>query len=334
MRNYFSFRLKGLSIFVPCFVALVAVYAYCIVNAVMFQGESIFLADIAIDSNWVALFIVWFVSVYVLTSIMCGAVFFVVKRSVESLTYSENAFETDYRFGEYAKMVLPNILLVIVTAGIYLPWFANKLMKYFAARTTHNFNLMEFGGTPMTLFVYSVLLYALPLAVLSGIMDSIGPLEQSGDGMAIFWYILTMHGIFFFASMYTACIYPKWLLRFWYGNRRVASTATVWGGCWFIFGQMLLCLVTLCLYAPAACLKIYRYYIRKMVAGDEMVETRFGYDLRPWRDYFYLLGQGLLVLLTLGIYWPWGYARISERIINRIYVENEEKHSEPMPEWK
>ena len=152
--------------------------------------------------------------------------------------------------------------------------------------------------------------------------------------MAIFWYILTMYGIFFFVSIYTACIYPKWLLRFWYGNRCVASTATVWGGCWFIFGQMLLCLVTLCLYAPAACLKIYRYYIRKMVVGDEVVEARFGYDLKPWRDYFYLLGQGVLVFLTLGIYWPWGYARISERIINRIYVENEEKSSEPMPEWR
>lgn len=55
--------------------------------------------------------------------------------------------------------------------------------------------------------------------------------------------------------------------------------------------------------------------------------------MQPGRNYLFVLGQLLLTVVTLGLYFPWAYARVASLLVGRSYVEvQEERGREPMPE--
>ena len=92
-------------------------------------------------------------------------------------------------------------------------------------------------------------------------------------------------------------------------------------------------LVTLGLYYPMALLRVWRYYVGRLVLGREEVEDRFGFTMQPGRNYLFVLGQLLLTVVTFGLYFPWAYARVASLLVGRSYVEvQEERGREPMPE--
>lgn len=117
-----------------------------------------------------------------------------------------------------------------------------------------------------------------------------------------------------------------------YGRKRIMSSVQCGKAGWFIFGQVLLSGITLCLYLPMATIRIWRYYATRTVIGEDNIEKILGFSMTPKRDYFFILGQMLLTAITLGIYFPWGYARTMSRLIRQTYVETlETTSSEPMP---
>jgi len=70
-----------------------------------------------------------------------------------------------------------------------------------------------------------------------------------------------------------------------------------------------------------AYLNLYDYFIHKTESNIvDNQQIRFGYDINTSEDYIYILGQGLLAIVSLGIYYPWAIANIGKRFLNKTYM--------------
>lgn len=176
-----------------------------------------------------------------------------------------------------------------------------------------------------------VLLVAIPAFLYETVINEIAPLAtfamyQAGLTVTLVFILLVLLICFYEA------LYIKWYINMTYGRKRIMSSVQCGKAGWFIFGQLLLSGITLCLYLPMAALRIWRYYATRTVIGEDNIEKILGFSMTPKRDYFFILGQMLLTAITLGIYFPWGYARTMSRLIRQTYVETLENTSdEPIP---
>jgi len=68
-------------------------------------------------------------------------------------------------------------------------------------------------------------------------------------------------------------------------------------------------------------LKLYKYFAERTEANSAVANKKFGYDLESGKDFLFLWGQLLLTAITLGIWFPWAYSRINERVIGKTFVE-------------
>jgi uncharacterized membrane protein YjgN (DUF898 family) len=82
-----------------------------------------------------------------------------------------------------------------------------------------------------------------------------------------------------------------------------------------------LSIITLGIYAPVGSLRLYKYFAERTVARNEASVKKLGYDLEPTDDFLFMWGQILLVIITLGIYYPWAYCKISSRVFGKTYME-------------
>ncbi|MBP3332063.1 MAG: DUF898 family protein [Tidjanibacter sp.] len=334
MRNYFSFNLKTKAVLWPMLIVWLVFVLYSLGEYLLFGANKIFSLTTPVNLDLVLNVLLCGLLIFVALVVVCSALYFVVEKSVAAVVYKESVFDTDFRFGEFFKQILPDVLFSVLTLGLYAPWFLTRLVRYFSRRIVHGGNVLEFEGKPMMLFNISVLLYVLPMVAYEIAMKEVTERFAEDQSMLLFWSVLLL-GLFFVAiSLYTTGVYSKWLLKGWYGNRRLVSTASMWDGGWFVFGQLFLSLITIGLYAPAASLKIWRYFTQSLVVGTDKIEGRFGMELHMWRDWLYFLGQMLLLIITLGLYLPWYYKKVYGRFFARIYVESENKPTEPMPDFE
>ena len=65
----------------------------------------------------------------------------------------------------------------------------------------------------------------------------------------------------------------------------------------------------------------YRYFMHKTVAQSPEQVKHFGYELESSKDFFFIWGQSLLILVTLGIYFPWAVSKIGSRVLEKTYLE-------------
>lgn len=253
------------------------------------------------------------------------------RETIRSTSLEGDSFEPCYNSREYTMMCLKGVLLSTVTLGIYTPWFIKKLTAYFAENTAYNTNFFEFHGKGSSLFIYMVLLVAIPAFLYETVINEIAPLAtfamyQAGLTVTLVFILLVLLICFYEA------LYIRWYINMTYGRKRIMSSVQCGKAGWFIFGQVLLSGITLCLYLPMATIRIWRYYATRTVIGEDNIEKILGFSMTPKRDYFFILGQMLLTAITLGIYFPWGYARTMSRLIRQTYVETLEiTSSEPMP---
>lgn len=331
MRNYFTLNLKGKDVWIPMM---------CVIILGIFVGMLTHLPTIlcglrgscsvpsVCESTVLGWDLLWSVLAFMggivgFMVVVCIANFFITRKTVDGLSYKDAAFETDYNLKDYTWLVVKGTLLSVITFGIYSPWFITKLLNYFASNVTHNYNNMSFRGKPMTLLGIVVLFCVLPIVILPILFTLIF------DNALVLGMSLSMIAIFVALLLYCVLAY-RWLINFTYGNKRIVLKVSVGDGILFLLGQFLLMYITLGFYAPMAMLRIYRYFINRTVVGDEFIEGNFGMVLNPWRDWAYLWGQMLLCIVTLFIYSPWAYARISTRFIGKCYVDSVDKPKEPM----
>lgn len=330
MRNYFSCNIKGGKLFMPFIIFWLLLTGLVLADSIWFAPTSEMMPTIF---NWAYIW-KWAFNIMTLLlalSAMSLWLYHCTRETIRSTSLEGDSFEPCYNSREYTMMCLKGVLLSTVTLGIYTPWFIKKLTAYFAENTAYNTNFFEFHGKGSSLFIYMVLLVAIPAFLYETVINEIAPLAtfamyQAGLTVTLVFILLVLLICFYEA------LYIKWYINMTYGRKRIMSSVQCGKAGWFIFGQLLLSGITLCLYLPMAALRIWRYYATRTVIGEDNIEKILGFSMTPKRDYFFILGQMLLTAITLGIYFPWGYARTMSRLIRQTYVETlETTSSEPMP---
>lgn len=324
MRNYFDFDLKGSRIFVYVFMYIVLT---ALISVLL--GPNVDMSDPSAMSGGIIFKTI--LNIFCSILLTTAVAFFVVRSTIEAISYNGERLTTDYNFGNFFGTILLGAFLTAITCGIYYPWFLAKIIRYFAGNTTFRGNKFDFRSSGVTLFGLMVLCLILPIFLMLVFMSLIYVVAVSDGGfeiIAIIFAVLCV-GVMFCASIYQVC-YIRWIINFAYGPKVITTNVAVGNAALFIIGQVALSVITIGLYAPMAQLRIYRYFINRTMLGEEFVEDKFGFTLNVWKDYFYVLGQVVLAIITVGIYGAWAFANIYRRIISQTYVEVIESEKIPM----
>lgn len=330
MRNYFGFDLKGAKTVLPLLAGWGFMAAISVLYAWLMGAYAS--ADPVLDIRFFLGLLYSMLFFAAIQFVLLLVAYYFVKATVRAVSLSGERFEAGYEMAPYMMLCLRGTLLTTVTFGIYLPWFATSLVRYFASESSFRCNFLEFKGKASMLFIYMALFVTAPVFVIVSVFASISASVAEGEAGAVLLYILLWLALFLSVAVYRA-LALKWIMDFSYGtHKRIVSEAKGWHAGAFIFGQYILCLVTLGLYYPMALLRIWRYYVKRLVLGGGTVEDRFRFTMRPWANYLTILGQMVLVVVTAGIYYPWAYARIGRLLVSQTYVEVvEERSPAPMP---
>lgn len=115
---------------------------------------------------------------------------------------AESAFGFDGNWQDFAKIALPNLLLTIVTLGIYRFWATTRERQYLWSHTRFVDERLEWTGKGMELFIGFVLvllLFALPFFILGIVTESLILRGQEalalGLTLASFFVILYLTGL-------------------------------------------------------------------------------------------------------------------------------------------
>jgi uncharacterized membrane protein YjgN (DUF898 family) len=205
------------------------------------------------------------------------------------------------RGGELFIIFLVNVLLKIVTLGIYHFWAKTRVRRYLWSQTSVDGEHLEYSGTGLELFL--AFLKVLGLFVLLGIgyaaTSALLPLAAIVLGLvaAILWPVLLG------AALYGANRYK--LSRTQLRGIRFGLSGSAWDHGFKFLGYGILTVLTLGLYTP---------FMRMQLAAHTLDNTRFG------NAQFQFSGRGselfgaffitwLFTLPTLGLIWFWYLAK-------------------------
>ncbi|HYC05221.1 MAG TPA: DUF898 family protein [Azospirillaceae bacterium] len=175
------------------------------------------------------------------------------------------AFHYDGKLGEIARIWLRNLLLGIVTLGIYRFWGMTRLRRYFWSRLALDGERFEYDGTGMELFKGFLvsLLVLVPLALLPQLLILSGNAWVIGIGV-----LAVMLGIY-------------WVIFFaYYAGRRYRMSRTRWSGIrmgmdgsavsfgWLGLRTSLLTVITFSLYLPWQAVRLWEAEADTMRLGS------------------------------------------------------------------
>jgi hypothetical protein len=125
-----------------------------------------------------------------------------------------------------------------------------------------------------------------------------------------------------FLSAYIYGVYRWFFTNLRYQEHAVAWRTDFWGSVAFVWVQGLLSIITVGIYAPAASVQVYRYFInRTVVEKDEQPFGRLAFEGKVGKGFGLLWGQGLLSVITAGIYLPWAIARVGRWFLSNTSFE-------------
>jgi len=208
------------------------------------------------------------------------------------------------RRGPLFKLVLKNILLNVVTLGIFRFWAKTRVRRYFWSNIVIGGEPLEYTGRGLELLIgfLIVLVVLVPLSLLQSGLDL---LLQSGSFILAGAFNVVYLAVFLYLIQFA-------LFRMW----RYRLTRTQWRGIRFgldgsafryagrAFLWMIAQMATLGVVTPWANVDLMRYKVRKVHFGD----TQFGLEgrgrdlLKPW-------------LITMGIPLVIGIAGVAGMIV-------------------
>lgn len=317
-RKFLECNLSGRSLMWPVWGVLAVGIAVALISnlyvCVGCEGTPFF-------PNFVVLSVVTpFVAIYLLSMLA----FSITKKSAEACGFQGERAEADYVFGIYYKRLLLGALLCVISCGLYLPWFVADLTKSLVGGISYKGVKFDFHGTGVDLLSILVLGLILPfvvLVVVLGVVTAGGIFAESVVANIVGMVMIMAASIAIYSLSYA--LLARWMLRLSYGDKVIKSNFSLLGAILYIVEQWAFTIFTLGLYAPMMSLRIMKYFVSEITYGEGRDCVRLGMRLRSWRDWAYVWGQMLLVVVTLGIYTPWCYARLMNRFVPRIYIDPE-----------
>lgn len=328
MKNYFKFNLTGnkvLPVWIVFMVLFLIPYIFVQYKLQGFKTQSHDPQEVMSRlGEMLQLYGLMFFLILVEYTIL----FFLAKLAIEGVEFKEKSLTFIGKFGDYMYVLLSGFLLSIITLGIYSPWFMAKMINFFAKNTHYETDNLEFKSKGGDLFVLVLITLIIPMIiVMSGIgifafaMKINGSSPTETHSPMAFIYGLIMALCIFIIVIPFMYNYYKWFVNFNYKNYSIKWETSFWSSVGVILGQVCLSIITAGIYAPLAYLKLFKYFSGKTIARSETSAKKFGYDLEPASDFLYIWGQILLTIITLGIYYPWGFCKIADRVLGKSYLE-------------
>lgn len=206
--------------------------------------------------------------------------------------------------GAFFAIVLKNVVLTIVTLGIYAPWAKTVRRQFLWQNTEVAGHRLRYHGTGQELLV-GYIKVAIGYAVLFGIPALITQFvdQEIGAYAQIAGFVLLMPLIPF--AIWGS---RRYLLSrtSWRGIRlRLEGPATPYAKAFFL--GYLLTIVTLGLYGPIWTNRLHALSMNASAVGTKKFEYK-GDDKEVWQ----ISAKGMaLTLLTCGIYYPWFLAELN-----------------------
>ena len=333
MKNYFKFNLSGNKL-LPVWLLFIVLYIipYSIVQShiqelnKIQQGNEIheIFGHLGLIFSLKALSLILFVLEYAI-------LFFIYKMTIEAVEFKEKVFNFGGKFGSFMSLFIGNLLLTIITLGIYGPWFMTNMYKFFATNAKHDEHNFEFKGKGSDLFVIILVSLLIPMLVVGAIVMIVAfiggfwkaLIQQEMpemSGLVIGLLILAVLAAILITVFFMYYCY-KWCVNLSFKGYEIKWETELWSSVQQILVQTGLCVITLGIYSPVASLRLYKYFAERTVARKESIVKKFGYELAAGDDFLFIWGQILLCIITLGIYFPWAYCKISNYILCKTYVE-------------
>lgn len=317
MKNYFDFKLRGNEIFsyYLCIFISIIIYAYTSVHYTTATSNivaGVVPADTPIAKE-LGMYIVG-LFIYVVTVLIFS--FHIIRDSVMAVSYKGEDVRFEGTLGEYLKISLLGYFLILISLGIYTPWFCKRVTDFYVKSTSYRNIKLRFKGTVLAILLINYISVFLILGVTFAFAQSIAANE-----MMVYPYLAIVYLI---VSVVVFLEY-RWFLNLSYDNFKIIMAKVNPSlGSLYMFKEIVLSVVTLGLYIPAAIIHISRFFVNRLEERNEcgVVIAKFGADFSIKEDFIYVFAQCLLCVITFGIYIPWAFAKINRRLINKTYKIN------------
>ena len=230
---------------------------------------------------------------------------------------SENRLVHTGAGGEYFVIFLVNLLLTVVTLGVYSFWAKARKRRYLWSHTQYDNQQFEYDGTGLEMFV----------GFLKGIGIMVGASLVAGLVVYGLFMLSAALGITMLVLLFLFMVFvaPRAAI---YGTRKYVLSRTRYRSVRFAlsgsalrygfvgFGHGLLTLLTLGLYHPFASMKLESMVTNNMYFGSEQFEFN-GTGNELFKTF---LVAWLLTLPTLGLSWIWWSVRRYHYVVQQTQV--------------
>lgn len=304
MKNYLSFHLDAKQLF-PYWISS---YLLGIILAVIYVFRS---QEIVNGDNSFATSMMLVITFFLLLGVGFIFYFYLVKFTTDSIEHKGERMVTSYSISQFIGTFFLGAFLSIITLGIYVPWFIQRLISMFVEGASYKGVSYKFKGDGLTLLGILTLIVVVPIIAITFVAISIYGIDNTMEGV-----LINIYQLIILAPLY-ALIF-NWLVNGEYNGYHISLNGKFLNTAAYIFGQLLLVVVTIGIYFPLFYLNIYRYILMHTscanAAGDKVV---MDYDIDSMGDFLFVWGQLLLTIVTIGIYFPWAYAKVMNRIVSK-----------------
>lgn len=210
-------------------------------------------------------------------------------------------------------LVFKNLLLTLVTLGIYLPWARTERRKYLWQNVDFDGHRFRYHGTGREMLAgYAKV--ALGYAVLVGLPTLLMRLNRQAGMVA------QLVGLAILLPLIPVAIYGsrRYLLgRTSLRGIRFGLDSGAGGFLQLFLGGVLLTIVTLGLYAPVLTNSMRRYLTERTRFGS----AAFGYDGKGSTAFAITMKGAFLSIVTLGLYYPWFVAALMRFRIESTFFQ-------------
>jgi len=246
-----------------------------------------------------------------------------------TISLGKRTFIFTGKSGEFIKLNLVQFLLTLITFGFYSPWYTKRITDYIVSHSEYNGEKAVFLGKGSKLFKYFLLALLIPVIIWAGLFGAIigiislstNVLAPAQIGLFSILAVIVYLFIFFIIVPYIYLEY-KWFFNIKWKNALISWNTKFWPSCFYIIKQVLLTIVTLGIYWPILTIKTWHYFTCKTVLIENSEEkAHFGFEGKAGKGFCLLWGQTLLCIITLGLYFPWAYAKCLNFFITNTFFE-------------
>lgn len=319
MKTYLNFTLKGsklLPVWIAFFFLFMVPYFFLI-------GELNTLTATEVSAD--ATSKLFFVYLAIVLAAAFAFVFFMTLLIVRNIEYKGENAHADYNPLTYIGLILSGLVLSIVTIGIYIPWFIKNIHRYFVHGVSFSSHKFTFKGMGGKLFVIMTLTIFIPFLLVGIVLFSIleSTIDLQSQNFLLIYQLIVM-----FSLVPNIYLVLKWMVDIRYKDYLIGWDTQFFPATGKIALELILAVITFGIYFPMAYIRLYHYFVghtkSNVVNGHRIA---LGYDGNQVSDFLFMWGQIILTVLTLGIYYPWAFTRIAQRVFSKTYLQNSTCHS-------